>query len=334
MQKGLVSLLTPCYNTGHLIHRLLDSVLAQTYPYIEMFVIDDGSTDNSERIIKKYIPRFEEKGYSLSYHYQENGGQSVAIKYGLQLINGEFLAWPDSDDFYASSEAIAKMVDRLANASSEFAMVRTMERFVDENTLDELFVVGQNAKEEECETLFEDCLFANNGFFWGAGAYMLRVPILKEITDYDIYAEKHAGQNWQLFLPILYSYKCLTIKEVLYSVLQRKQSHGRGGYAGYERLLLRIQVYERTILETLDRIYLMSDEQRECYKLLIQKKYNRERFFLAYKNRKRYDVVMSYNWWKEKRVAISKINIIRYYVTKLRLEFMLDFCLKLYHKLL
>ena len=66
MQKGLVSLLTPCYNAGHLIHRLLDSVLNQTYPFIEMIVIDDGSTDNSEQVIRSYISRFEERGYILS----------------------------------------------------------------------------------------------------------------------------------------------------------------------------------------------------------------------------------------------------------------------------
>jgi UDP-glucose:(glucosyl)LPS beta-1,3-glucosyltransferase len=95
------------------------------------------------------------------------------------------------------------MVSRLSNASSEFAMVRTMERFVDEETLDELYIVGQNAKEEENETLFEDCLFAKNGFFWGAGAYMLRTSALKSTTNYDIYTAKDAGQNWQLFLPIL-----------------------------------------------------------------------------------------------------------------------------------
>ena len=55
MQKGLVSILTPCYNTGSIVHRLLDSILAQDYPSIEMFAINDGSTDNTEVVIKSYI---------------------------------------------------------------------------------------------------------------------------------------------------------------------------------------------------------------------------------------------------------------------------------------
>ena len=50
MQYPLVTLLTPCFNTGKYIHCLLDSVLKQTYPNIEMYVIDDGLTDNSKCI--------------------------------------------------------------------------------------------------------------------------------------------------------------------------------------------------------------------------------------------------------------------------------------------
>lgn len=49
MQEGLVSVITPCYNTGEIIHRLLDSILKQDYPSVEMLVVDDGSTDNSKK---------------------------------------------------------------------------------------------------------------------------------------------------------------------------------------------------------------------------------------------------------------------------------------------
>lgn len=334
MHKGLVSLLTPCYNMGHLIHRLFDSVLTQTYPYIEMFVIDDGSTDNSEQIIKSYIPRFEEKGYSLSYHYQDNSGLPAAIKTGLQLINGDYLAWPDSDDFYASPNSIAKMVDKLANATSEFAMVRTMQRFVDENTLEELYVVGQKAREEENFNLFEDCLFANNGFYFGAGAYMIRVSTLKEVTNFDIYTDKNAGQNWQLFLPILYSYKCLTIKEVLYNILLRKLSHGRGGYAGYEKLILRVNAYERTLLETLERIKTLPTEKLLYYKQQVEAKYCKERMNLAYDYKQNDEFIKEYNnLCIQNPTNLRAIDRLRYYAIKTKFDFLLRFFLRIYHKI-
>ena len=88
MKKGLVSVITPCFNTGDYLHWLLDSVLEQTYPYIQMIVVDDGSTDNSRQIIESYVPKFNDRGYSLEYVYQENQGQSAAIQNRAGLCKG------------------------------------------------------------------------------------------------------------------------------------------------------------------------------------------------------------------------------------------------------
>lgn len=70
MQYPLVTLLAPCFNTGKYIHRLLDSVLMLTYPNIEMYVIDDGSTDNSKCITcvpatETFIVRKEDDSFEI-----------------------------------------------------------------------------------------------------------------------------------------------------------------------------------------------------------------------------------------------------------------------------
>ena len=57
MQKDLVSIITPCYNAGDIIHRLLDSILNQDFPLIEMLVVDDGSTDNSKEVIFLFLKK-------------------------------------------------------------------------------------------------------------------------------------------------------------------------------------------------------------------------------------------------------------------------------------
>ena len=272
-QYPLVSIITPCYNTGNLVNHLLDSILMQDYPNVEMFAINDGSTDNTCEVINNYITRFKEKGYKLTYIFQQNSGQSVAINNGLKLINGKYLVWPDSDDWYASEKSISKMVDHLEHASEEFAMVRTQEQVVDEATSEVLLITGKDAKEQEDKSLFEDCLYVENNFYFCSGAYMVKTSVLKETTDLDIFTAKDAGQNWQLLLPVLYKYRCLTIKEILYTVLQRTSSHSRGQYDGYIKSLRKYQVYQDTIQETLLRIKGLPDTKKAYYQREIKLRY-------------------------------------------------------------
>ena len=145
MHKRLVSILTPMYNTAKYVHRLLDSVLSQDYPAIEMIVVDDGSTDGSADVVNSYAERFAAKGYTLRCVRQENSGQSVAVKNGLPLVTGEYLTWPDSDDFYSTPDAISKMVSVLEASAEEFQMVRTQVRHVKDGTMRQMRIDGLDA---------------------------------------------------------------------------------------------------------------------------------------------------------------------------------------------
>lgn len=272
--KRKVSIITPCFNSEKFIHRLLDSVLIQDYESIEMYVIDDGSTDDSAKIIKSYIPRFSKKGYQLNYSYQENSGQSVAINKGLQLVTGDYLVWPDSDDFYAVESAISQLVQALEASDDKTSTARCYCNLLDEKTLGKVGEFAVTSDNLDKKDLFEDCLFAKSGFWFVPGNYMVKVKQLREVLpNLTIYAEKNAGQNWQLMLPLLYKRKCITIKQNLYSVLVRANSHSRGHYSTYEQVIEKYQAYERTILHALDGMNLTQTE-RQTYIGKIKEKYN------------------------------------------------------------
>lgn len=273
MAQKLVSILTPCYNTASFIHRLLDSILSQTYQNLEMILVNDGSTDNLLDIVEGYKKKFEERGIPFLILNQENSGQSVAIKNGLQYVKGDYLVWPDSDDFYASPLAIEKMVNTLENVGNEYAMVRTQEKLLDEHTLTAKQIWKENTIYTSAKDLFEDCLFVRNGFYYAPGAYMVDFQKFKGLTSLDIYTEKNAGQNWQLMLPILYNYKCITINEPLYNVIERFSSHSRNQYHGLRQELSKNTSYENTLLETLKRINGMPSEECSRYSNEIHKKY-------------------------------------------------------------
>ena len=247
--SGLVSIITPCYNSGACIHRLLDSILMQDYPSIEMFAIDDGSTDNTKEVITSYISKFEGKGYSLTYIYQENAGQAAAVNRGMKLVKGEFLAWPDSDDYYNRTDAISTFVCTLNSLDDNYGVVCFVGTFVEETTL---APINRNKIYNSQEQLFETCLL---------GGDFLAVPInyMVRMTDFDkvnplreIYTGQHA-QNMQMLLPLFYSYKCKTIQQSLCNILERSSSYSRISLP-YEKKKEEISAWLDIKLNTLLRI--------------------------------------------------------------------------------
>ena len=70
-ENPLVSIITPCYNGENVMHRLLDSILSQTYSNIEFILINDGSTDHSEEIWYQYEKKFNEKRYKNHLYSSE-----------------------------------------------------------------------------------------------------------------------------------------------------------------------------------------------------------------------------------------------------------------------
>jgi len=90
MKTGLVSVITPCYNVEMYLPKFLDSLLQQTYKSLEVILVDDGSTDNTQIILNEYAPRLEAEGYAVKVVHQENGGLASAINFGLKFFTGEF----------------------------------------------------------------------------------------------------------------------------------------------------------------------------------------------------------------------------------------------------
>ncbi|MBX3012079.1 MAG: glycosyltransferase [Caldilineaceae bacterium] len=90
----LVSVIIPTYNRADLIQKTLDSVLAQTYPQIELIVVDDGSTDNTEQVVGEY-----DNG-SVQYIRKANGGEASARNWGIRAAKGKYIACLDSDDLW------------------------------------------------------------------------------------------------------------------------------------------------------------------------------------------------------------------------------------------
>lgn len=151
----------------------------------------------------------------------ENAGQASALNRGLKLIKGEFLIWPDSDDYYCSDKAISTFVETFRNLDNSYGMVRCQGYNVDEETLD---VISERNHHIHSEQLFEAYFYGKENI-GGPGLLMIRMVAFDNVVkNRNIYVKRHP-QNMLMVFPITYSYKTYTTKERLHNILCRKESH-------------------------------------------------------------------------------------------------------------
>lgn len=94
-----ISVIVPCYNQSQFLDQALHSVLSQSFNFWECIIINDGSTDNTEQVARKWT----EKDQRFKYLYQENKGLSCARNFGIQNSKGDFILPLDADDKISSS---------------------------------------------------------------------------------------------------------------------------------------------------------------------------------------------------------------------------------------
>lgn len=103
-----ISVIVPVYNTEKFLQRCIDSVLAQTYQDFELLLIDDGSKDSSGVICDEYAAQ----DIRVRVFHKENGGVSDTRNYGLDLAQGKYLMFLDSDDFWLRNDVLEMLIGK------------------------------------------------------------------------------------------------------------------------------------------------------------------------------------------------------------------------------
>ena len=117
MGEEKVSVVLPTYNRAKTVEKAIESVLAQTYPHFELLVVDDGSTDGTEEIVRHILD--DRIRY---FKLEENGGQAKARNYGIEKAQYDYIAFQDSDDIWYREKLEAQM-QRLTGASPQVGFV-------------------------------------------------------------------------------------------------------------------------------------------------------------------------------------------------------------------
>ena len=111
-----ISVIVPVYNVENYISKCLDSILAQTHSDLEVICVNDGSTDNSGKILDEYATRDSR----VKVFHQENGGVSSARNLALENVSGEYIGFVDSDD-YVAPDMYSSLLSALEDQDADIA---------------------------------------------------------------------------------------------------------------------------------------------------------------------------------------------------------------------
>jgi len=176
-----ISVCIPTYNREHFLKETLDSVFAQTYKDFEVVIVDDGSTDGTKRMIEK-------NGYNVHYYWQKNAGDANARNKLIELANGKYNSFLDSDDLLYP-DALEKMILAMPQGSEDVVVYgpyvaideqgnilrRRRKRLYDGQITTHLF---ENILIHSCGSLFPKKVLTK------AGGFDTSLPVC---SDYDLW---------------------------------------------------------------------------------------------------------------------------------------------------
>ena len=196
-----VNLIIPTYNRASVLDRAIESALDQTYEHIEVIVVDDGSTDDTESV----VGAFDDD--RLRYVYQENAGANAARNRGIRLASGRYVSFLDSDD-ELHPEHVERVVKTLEAADNDVVGAFTNARHLSKGSLVETMnVPGRTVS-------FEDLRREN--VIGGFSATTFERRVFEEIGYLD--EELASSQDYDLYLRVTKRYRLKGIPEPLVDI--------------------------------------------------------------------------------------------------------------------
>lgn len=204
MVPELVSVVIPAYNAGRNIAQAVESVLMQTYPWIECIVVNDGSTDNTGLRLEPYLDR-------ITYCMEDNHGPAAARNRGIEAARGKYIAFLDADDWWEPTK-IAEQVHTLRRYPGA-GMVYTWAALTDGSGKTRSIWHDSETRElYPKEDIFREMVWGRH--LPGAGSSILvKSECLAQAGGFDL--ELPWGQDWELTLRLARLYDVACVPRVL-----------------------------------------------------------------------------------------------------------------------
>jgi len=206
----LITVFTPAYNRANLLPRLYDSLCKQTFMDFEWIIVDDGSVDDTRKVIQSLAldDSNPEKIFPVRYFYQVNGGKHRAVNHGVREAKGELFFIADSDDMLPP--------DALENVARAYEEIKNDNSFAGVCGLDGTFegkVIGSGLRQEILDTPSVDIRFKYG--VTGDMKEVFRTSVLKEFPFPEIEGERFCPEML-LWNRIATKYKLRYFNQIIY----------------------------------------------------------------------------------------------------------------------
>lgn len=278
-KKGLVSLVTPGWNGKTFVHRLLDSVLQQTYRPIQYIYVDDCSRDGTVDLVKSYEQKFQDVGIDFRFvRCEQNGGLSEAVMTGLQYVEGEYFSCPEYDDVLMPTSVEKRVV--YLQKHQDCAVVTADAWVVTEMDLSKRnhLISNKNINRFDLNHFYQSCLSRS---IYNAACFMIRTSMFDETHPDRRFFSSRMAANQQILLPLYYHWNRGFIEEPLSLMVIRSNSVSHGNNATLQQKLDRLEEYHKILFTTLDCIEML-DEDRELYKHRIDVNFQKDYLELGF----------------------------------------------------
>lgn len=199
-----ISVIVAVYNTEKYVEKCLNSLLNQTYKNIEIIVVEDGSTDNSKEVLKKYA---NNKKIKIIYN-KKNSGLSYSRNVGLENATGDYIGYIDSDD-YVDLDYYEKLMQAIVDNKAEIAICDI--KVVDEETNTEVISRCCNSDEFNVYNVVDN----------GLAASACNKLFKKELISKYKFAEGKVNEDIAVVIPTLVNAKKIAYANTYYYYVQR-----------------------------------------------------------------------------------------------------------------
>lgn len=197
--KDRISVIIPTHNRSAVLLRAVHSVLNQSYQNIELIVIDDGSTDDTEMVLAPFVA-----ANSVHYYKTENAGVAAARNYGVSLATGQWIAFLDSDDEWISQKLTEQM--NFLSKHPHLLIVYTDETWI----RNDVQVNKKNHHQKKSGWIFADCL---KQCFIGPSSVLLSKKLFQEMKGFD--ESFQVCEDYDLWIKISAKYEIGFIEQSL-----------------------------------------------------------------------------------------------------------------------